>query len=379
MNSSRRIARRGLHGLHRPATAAVLAIAGVVPAMAGTLPVPSVYPTVRAALVAAAPGDTVALECGTYPEDLLEIPSGIVLRSVHGDPGCATIRGTGGATVLFGARLSADTRIEGLTITGGDASNHGGGGYFSDSDLTFSQCVFLANETANWGGGLAFQGTSSPVIADCLFLKNRSLYGGGIYCEGGAVTVERCFFHRNEARISGGGLAAWSGGSHVLARDCVFGENEATYFRGGGVFAYGADISLVGCTLVANHSGIDGSAVSSRVGGRVLVKRCIVAYHFGGAALACDATGRVELSCSDVWKNLGDDWAGCGPGSDVGDNFSEDPLFCDRGAADYTLRSDSPCLPSPSAPCGLVGALGAGCGAVHVEVLGWGVIKSRYR
>ena len=63
-------------------------------------------------------------------------------------------------------------------------------------------------------------------------------------------------------------------------------------------------------------------------------------------------------------------------------NFSADPLFCDAAAGDFTLSSQSPCLPGnhpDGADCGLIGAFGQGCGTVSVQPSSWGAIKEMYR
>ena len=60
-------------------------------------------------------------------------------------------------------------------------------------------------------------------------------------------------------------------------------------------------------------------------------------------------------------------------------NFSADPLFCDPDNGDFTIRSNSPCAPPGVTGCGLIGALGVGCGPVSVEPLSWGGIKGKYR
>jgi hypothetical protein len=56
-----------------------------------------------------------------------------------------------------------------------------------------------------------------------------------------------------------------------------------------------------------------------------------------------------------------------------------DPQFCEPTANDFTVSSTSPCLPENNAGCGLIGALGQGCGGVVVERDSWAVIKSKYR
>ena len=87
----------------------------------------------------------------------------------------------------------------------------------------------------------------------------------------------------------------------------------------------------------------------------------------------------MTFRCSNVYGNTdGDDLCG----ADLGGNFSEDPLFCDAEEGDYTLDGCSPCLPGNhphGVDCGLIGALGQGCGATVVEATSWGRIKSLYR
>jgi hypothetical protein len=56
-----------------------------------------------------------------------------------------------------------------------------------------------------------------------------------------------------------------------------------------------------------------------------------------------------------------------------------DPLFCGSENGELTLDAFSPCLPANSLGCGLIGALGQGCGTVSVEVMSWGRIKGAYR
>jgi hypothetical protein len=46
---------------------------------------------------------------------------------------------------------------------------------------------------------------------------------------------------------------------------------------------------------------------------------------------------------------------------------------------DLTVSSLSPCLPANSLGCGLIGALGQGCGTVAIQPMSWGQIKGAYR
>jgi hypothetical protein len=93
--------------------------------------------------------------------------------------------------------------------------------------------------------------------------------------------------------------------------------------------------------------------------------------------------GRTEIFGGDLLVVSHNDFAGgfdvTAPGDSVFANFSEDPLFCDPGAGDYTLQECSPCL-GASHDGGDVGALGVGCICqVNVEPASWGAIKGIFR
>jgi hypothetical protein len=98
----------------------------------------------------------------------------------------------------------------------------------------------------------------------------------------------------------------------------------------------------------------------------------IIAFSTQGAAVGCSDNSSVTLTCCDIYGNAGGDWVGCIAGQNgINGNFSADPLFCDPGNADFTLDSRSPCLPGShpdGVNCGLIGALGEGCGIFTVTL-----------
>jgi hypothetical protein len=133
---------------------------------------------------------------------------------------------------------------------------------------------------------------------------------------------------------------------------------------------------IVACTVTENLGEYGAEAVLLEQSD-VDVDRTIVAFN-GNAAFTCILSD-VTVRCSDVYGNTGGDDL-CG--TDLGGNFSLDPLFCDPENGDYTLDGCSPCLPGNHPhgfDCGLIGALGQGCGATATEETSWGRIKSLYR
>jgi len=108
---------------------------------------------------------------------------------------------------------------------------------------------------------------------------------------------------------------------------------------------------------------------------------CMIAFSTQGEAIYCrEATSTPALSCCDVYGNVGGDWVGCiADQYGVDGNFSEDPLFCDLTIDDFTLASNSPCLPEGNDCHVLIGAHGEGCEESPVEATSWGSIKAMYR
>ena len=79
----------------------------------------------------------------------------------------------------------------------------------------------------------------------------------------------------------------------------------------------------------------------------------------GAAGLKFDGSLPPQLSCNDWFLNRPAGTVGIAPGAT---DIALDPQFCDLSAADAHLAASSPLASAPG--CGLIGALGNGCGAV---------------
>jgi hypothetical protein len=144
-----------------------------------------------------------------------------------------------------------------------------------------------------------------------------------------------------------------------------------------GLTVYGSAGLISGCTVTGNFGWPGTPAVTLIDVQGVGIERMIIAFN-EGRALGC-IYSEVSVECCDLYGNT-DGNAVCG--TDLGGNFSLDPLFCDAPNGDYTLDGCSPCLPGNhphGVDCGLIGALGQGCGATAVEETTWGRVKALYR
>jgi hypothetical protein len=306
------------------------------PALGAKLRVPSTrYPTIQAAIDQARPKDDIEVAPGTYYENIDF--HGKAVR-VYGREGTAatTIDGGGnGSVVTWANGETADTILEGFTITGGYAY-YGAGMYVYYSSPTVTHCTFSSN-SARYGGGMYNEG-SSPTVTDCTFSANWAGSGGGMYNSGSSPTVTHCTFSSNWA-IDGGGICGygltvanctfsgnygeWGGGidgGSLTVTNCAFVGNDALYVGGG---IHGGNLTVTNCTFVGNSAGYDGGGIC----GYGLVTNCI---------LWSDSGGEIDYGSADVTVAYSDIQGGfAGEG-----NIDADPLLDDAGH----LQVGSPCI-----------------------------------
>ncbi len=413
---------------------------------ARTWNVPGDAPTVQAGIDSAVAGDSVLVAPGTYAEpprpgwglSMIILKSGVVLLSSAG-AAATVLDAQGQGRVVLADGVNAATRVAGFTIRGGDATGGPFGGEAGDGILclsagaTIANCAVIGNTgggsgiyvsngrpvivgctiTGNAGGGVAGFTTSGQLfdILDCVVAMNdgpgisasgdgfgfsilrthvsgnsgRGISAGGI----GGGSVEDCFVRSNtedgvfiagislgvmdtEISENGGNGVRIEAGSAALSGTVI--ANSGTY----GIRDQSGLTSVVGCTIVG--SGLGGILYTGPGSGNLPeLTGSIVSHSTTGPGLDCQGTAPPTVRCCDVWGNAGGD-AICG--TDSGGNFSQAPLYCDRAGGDFTLHSNSPCLPGnhpQSEPCGLVGALDQGCGVTSVEPLTWGALKGAFR
>jgi predicted outer membrane repeat protein len=270
-------------------------------------------------------------------------------------------------------------------------------------------CVFTNNTTSTdegymgaeqRGAALSVTNGAEVVLDDVKFARNWSyLNGGAVYCAHAHVTLDECVFTECEAGSDGGAILAFRG-ADVTATGCLFirnlagGRGGALYMElqgsevpvdlsycifagnsadgGGAVFSFRGQVLLSGCTLVENEAR-HGSAVRAYPWGTATVANCILSYGAGGHVVS----GDVEVTHCCVLEPEPGSWL-CG---EPYENICADPLFCPSRVRDFTLCSNSPCLPQNNEWGELIGAAGQGCGPCNSAVLetSWGSIKAMFR
>ncbi len=360
--------------MRTPGALLALVLAGLSSAHAVTLHVPAAYPTVGAALAAAAPGDTVRIAPGRYPEYGLTLPGGVTMLGETTSGGETWLDGVySGIPILAVPAGATPVEIRAITFRYGSGSPAGalriaaGTARHTVVGCTFDRCKTRAVDaqdtdlldclfTLNIGGGLT---GSNLRVSGCTFRENSAAEGAGLWVSPGLI--EACRFERNTASSRGGALrtqdatvhdclfegnrataptsaaggafygtgpltlerctfldnaagkdggAVWLSGHPSTVRQCRFLDNGAQ--RGGGIFASGIGLTVEGCSFLGNGATEGGSVYAPTVATRTLtLRRTVMQQGTSGAAVAAAATAPAPVvEACDVFANAGGDWAG---------------------------------------------------------------------
>lgn len=420
----------------------VLGAAYPGPATAVTHRVPSDIATIGEALQGAGPTDTVLVSPGTYAERLV-LPPAVTLR-VDGPPGSAILDGEDAGSCVTATFPAPGTRLEGFLLRRGSGTDDGGttvggalrvsggtllvldctfedsgaifggGSAASLSNITFRDCLWRGT-TGSFGGGhfqsggrlvvtgghfeqtvgargagLHVTSGADATIVDSAFEGTHALVdGGGAWFDACVATLSNTRFDRSRAENRGGGIAVSAGGQ-VLGSFVAMIECEAG--AGGGAFHVSCDPSSPGrgsaadCALLSlTHTDVIGcrgtAPAAGSVTGSAVVRlgSSIVAGNTSG--LAClDPRSTLDVTCSDLYRNGGEDLSGaCEPKADPA-NLGVDPRLCDLTGRNLALCDNSELL-DPGCGDAFWGAAGLGCaacGPTATSPVTWGSLKARY-
>jgi len=210
---------------------------------AATIDVPTDQPTIANAIAAAAPGDIVHVEAGTYHEKL-QVPKRLTDLTLEGDPAGGTIlEGIPGTSSDVLRVRASGTTVRDLEIQGGNVAIR--------IDYA-SEATVLDVTTDGAREGIRVSNSPRSVVADSTITNTR---------DGNGITVNRS----NDATVSGNTVTN-------AQREGILVQNSPTAFTSGntvdaseggsGVHAYHDPNSTVRDNVVT-HSDLNGIRVQS--------------------------------------------------------------------------------------------------------------------
>ena len=206
--------------------------------------------------------------------------------------------------------LDRSTVLDGFIIRGGNANGSGedqnGGGIWNNmANPSLVNLTFERNYAVQ-GGGLSNAFSNDPLIINCGWFGNQSLFGGGIRNFGSSPTIVNAIFSGNSA-ASGGGVINTASSPTIL--NASFGYNQASNVGGG----------------VLNNSHIDYGPSNPIMSNTIL-------WGNSSGQLVNSGTGTSTIFTYGLIQD------GCTAGTTcTGNLFGGDPLFRDVNGPDNVL------------------------------------------
>ena len=295
--------------------------------------VPIDQPTIQAAINVAADGDTVLIHPGVYYENVNYNNKEIVLGSLFlttSDTSYVSqtiVDGSGGIVVTL-ENVPGSPELIGLSLRNGSTGVH------------LYECM-----GAPVLKQLEMQGNACGIGSE---LSSPQVYNSKIQ----DITGHGCHFTAYTMAVL----------HNVLISGC---ESSAIYCIGS------TNLQLSGATICDNAS-VNGAAIycentpqiSIQIEKSILRNNAVSEIH---AFTDVGMPSSLAIACSNIQGGQAAiDYSGGFSLDWQTGNFDADPLFCDSANGNYTLRSDSPCLPGnhpDEESCDTIGAFGQGCDA----------------
>jgi hypothetical protein len=264
------------------ATLFFLGLSSAVLSAQAILNVPTQYPTIQSAIVAAASGDVVLVAPGTHFGAINFLGKAILVRSSDGAAATVIDAGAGSGVVTFASAETAASILDGFTLTNGQGQGFGtpGGIDIVSASPIVRNCV-VANCVG--AGGQPAAGTGGPGGP------------GGLRVNGGAPRIENVTFTNNVGGVGGAAtgcspFGTATGGIGGVGAVLFVNPTAATVFDRCTVEAnVGGSGGAVACATSLATGGIGGSGgidVTALSGNSLTLTRCVLRQNTAGNGAA---------------------------------------------------------------------------------------------
>jgi Ca2+-binding RTX toxin-like protein len=221
--------------------------------------------------------------------------------------------------------------MDGVTITGGNSSESGGG-ILNLENLKISNSVVSGNTTAKDGGGI-FNLIGTAEIINTVISNNTATYGGGVSNYLGSTILNQSTISGNTAIKNGGGLDNYAGaavalysriednsannggaiGNHTGAIAVVYSvvSGNTANGNGGGIYNENGEATITLSYINNNSSNFGGGIASQKENSATVISNSVVSgntANFGGGV--SNYQGNVNISASTVSGNSATDEGG---------------------------------------------------------------------
>ena len=171
---------------------------------------------------------------------------------------------------VFYIESSANVEMSGLTITGGHALS-GGGVYNNGGILTMIDCIVSGNTSLIYGGGGIYNNCGTLIMFDCLVAENASgddwnfTCGGGGILSVGNLVLTNCTISGNSG-YHGGGICIYDDPDYKITTrmtmtNCTVSGNSSEGIYISSPSEIITQLSIINSVIVGNHGwGIDCNA-----------------------------------------------------------------------------------------------------------------------
>jgi len=371
----------------------LLGFATATSVSASTIHVPREEATIQAGIDAAANGDTVLVDPGTYFENINFNGKAITVSSAGGAAVTIVDGGNIAPVVTFSSGETTDSMLSRFTLQHGASSYESrymaGGIYISYSSPTVSDNIITDNTALGGGGGIAVEFGSPRIIGNKIQNNTQGAGSGGI--GGGGISVggigttqilNNVISNNSWTSGNGGGISLFASGAVTIRGNVIKGNSVSGVIPaavGGGIYiASESPARIVQNLIYGNTADLGGGIYFSMLGGQsglTLVNNTIAnnpVRQLAGSAVYADGFdnqvpfynnlmigqhGQSAVFCEGANSNLppsvansdgfspgGMGFAGtCAGFESQNGNISADPKFVNR-RKNFKLMPDSPAI-----------------------------------